>query len=281
LARKNSNFGMLQVLEIKGAQGERRYYLNDYLTQNTYDPVAKLSTSMFTDMLHGLARAYTTNITNVLCIGLGVGIVPMHFANEGCQVDIVEINPAVVPLAQQYFDLKPELLNITFGDGRYYVNRTFKKYDAIVLDAFLGESNPVHLMSREAFTAMRRILKPGGVLVINSFWSFVPNRDFFSASIDKTLQSVFKSVRIHNGGNGNLFFVASETPDLAMVHPPDLSKVHPDSLEYVKDAYDGIRLMKKEHGRVLTDDYNPVEFYDAANREAIRRQLAMGMKPMD
>src|SRR5439155_3640903 len=63
LARKNSNFGMLQVLEIKGEKGERRYYLNDYLTQNTYDPVVKLSTSMFTDMLHGLARAYTTSIT--------------------------------------------------------------------------------------------------------------------------------------------------------------------------------------------------------------------------
>ena len=29
-----------------------------------------------------------------------------------------------------------------------------------------------------------------------------------------------------------------------------------------------------QHGIVLTDDYNPVEFYDAANREDIRRGLA-------
>jgi len=28
-----------------------------------------------------------------------------------------------------------------------------------------------------------------------------------------------------------------------------------------------------DHGRVLTDDYNPVEFHDAANREATRKSL--------
>ena len=34
LYRKNSNFGLLQV--IQEAHGPLRYYLNDYLTQNTY-----------------------------------------------------------------------------------------------------------------------------------------------------------------------------------------------------------------------------------------------------
>jgi len=29
---------------------------------------------------------------------------------------------------------------------------------------------------------------------------------------------------------------------------------------------------------VLTDDYNPVEFYDAANREVIRRNLAQSQR---
>jgi hypothetical protein len=31
------------------------------------------------------------------------------------------------------------------------------------------------------------------------------------------------------------------------------------------------------HGIVLTDDYNPVEYYDAANRENLRKQLAQWM----
>jgi spermidine synthase len=234
---------------------------------------------MFTYMLHGLARAYTPKIQDVLCIGLGVGIVPMQFANEGCNVDVVEINPAVIPVGTRYFGFKPSKVSITVADGRYYVNRTKKKYDAIILDAFLGDSSPVHLFSREAFSSMRRILNPGGTLVMNTFWSFDSNRDFFSASIEKTLKNVFASVRIHKASNGNLFFVASDIPDLAIVHVPVLAHIHPSSVELVKEAFDGVRLMNPAHGRVLTDDYNPTEFYDAPNREALRRQLALSMRP--
>ena len=68
----------------------------------------------------------------------------------------------------------------------------------MALDAFLGESSPSHLMTREAFSAMRRVLKPGGVLVINSFGNFNPGRDFFTTSLYKTLTNVFTTVRIHN-----------------------------------------------------------------------------------
>src|SRR6185436_15244436 len=135
LTRRNSAFGLLQVLQENHTT--RRLYLSDYLTQNTYDTQSKQSMSMFTYMLHLLAHAYTPAVSNVLCIGLGIGIVPMEFAREGVSVDVVEINPAVVPLAQQYFGLEPQRLNITFGDGRYFVNQTKKQYDAIILDAFL------------------------------------------------------------------------------------------------------------------------------------------------
>jgi hypothetical protein len=33
-----------------------------------------------------------------------------------------------------------------------------------------------------------------------------------------------------------------------------------------------------EHGQILTDDYNPVDYYDAANREQLRRLLASRMR---
>src|SRR5436190_3147582 len=113
----NSNFGRLQVVDLE--DGAWRYYLNDNLTQNTYDPERKQSMSQFTYMLAGLARAYTTNIHDVLCIGLGVGIVPMYFAREGRSVDVVEINSAVVPVGVRFFDLDTNKLNITIDDGRH------------------------------------------------------------------------------------------------------------------------------------------------------------------
>ena len=68
--------------------GTLRLLSNDYLFQNSYDTARKQSTAAFTFALAGLARAYTTNINDVLCIGMGVGIVPMDFARRGARVDV-------------------------------------------------------------------------------------------------------------------------------------------------------------------------------------------------
>jgi spermidine synthase len=276
LFRGNSHFGLLQVLEVKS--NSRRHYVNDYLTQNTYDTAKKKSFSMFTYMLHGLARAYASKIDDVLCIGLGVGIVPMQFAREGARVDVAEINPDVVPLAQRFFDLEPEKLNLFFGDGRYFVDQTRKTFDAVVLDAFLGDSNPSHLMTREAFAGIRRILKPEGVLVINTFAGLDRGEDFFGGSLYKTLAAVFPSVRIHKSAGGNTLYVASPREKLEILNPPTYTDMHPEVVAEVREAFNTLREPDPRHGRILTDDYNPVEFYDAKNREQLRRNLAVRMR---
>ncbi|MEW6156531.1 MAG: fused MFS/spermidine synthase [Verrucomicrobiota bacterium] len=275
LVRKNSHFGLIQVLETKD---KRRFYLNDFLAQNIYDPVNKQSLTLFTYMLHHLARAYTPEIRDVLCIGLGVGIVPGEFVRDGARVDVVEINPAIVPVAQQYFDLQTNGLNIVFGDGRYLLNRPQKSYDTIILDAFLGDSSPVHLFSKEAFEAMRNCLKPNGTIVINCFGDFDPGRDFFIASIRKTIGAVFPQVRIHAIERGNVFVVASANPDLKILRRPDLEKIPASVRGEVAQAMDQIREPSLKRGFLVTDDYNPMEFYDAPNRERFRRQLAVGMQ---
>jgi spermidine synthase len=276
LFRGNSNFGLLQVIQQKDRP--QRYYLNDYLTQNTYDTSEQKSISMFTYMLHGLARAYAPRVDEVLCIGMGIGIVPMDFAREGAKVDVVEINPAVVPVAEKFFNFDRTKVNLHFGDGRYFVNRSAKQYDAVILDAFLGDSCPSHLMTSETFAAMRRILKPEGVLVINTFADPDLQVDFFSASLYKTLTNAFTSVRLHHGRNGNSLFVASARPTLSILHSPDHSHVYAGVREQVRDAFNSIREPNLEHGRILTDDYNPVEFYDAANRESLRKNLALSAR---
>lgn len=274
--RGNSNFGRLQVIDA--GNGTRRYYLNDYLVQNVYDPSEKKSTTLFTYMLHDLVRAYTRQLESTLCIGLGVGVVPTHLGREGVRVDAVEINPAVVPLGERYFGSQPDRFNLFIGDGRHFVNATTNRYDAVVLDAFLGDSSPSHLMTRESFAAMRRVLNPEGVLVINCFADFNPGGDFFGASLDKTLRQVFRSVRIHAAGNGNVFFVASDQEELRILHPPDFSQVHHSCRDQARAAFAGVVDANPNSGIVLTDDYNPVEFYDAANRERVRRHLAMAIR---
>ncbi len=220
----NSYFGKIQVFDHPN--GVVRLYSNDNLIQNTWDPVRKQSRSTFTFMLAGLARAYTTNVEDVLCIGMGVGIVPMDFARRGARVDVVEINPAVEPVAVRFFDLEPDRLQIAIDDGRHFLNRCRKQYDVVVLDAFLGYSSPSHLMTREAFASIRRVLRPGGVLVMNVFCELEPGRDFLAASLNKTLQSVFPGVRMHNDG-GQTYFVATDHAEPRFVHPPEPDLVHP------------------------------------------------------
>ncbi|MBI2948984.1 MAG: fused MFS/spermidine synthase [Verrucomicrobia bacterium] len=276
--RANSNFGLLQVTEDK--ETKRRDYYNDYLVQNIYDPIQKKSLALFTYALHQLSHAYTPRIQRALCIGLGVGIVPMQFAREGVKVDVVEINPGVVTVATNHFDCEIEKLNLFIGDGRHFVNETQEKYDTIILDAFLGDSSPSHLMTTNAFGAMRRILKENGTLVINSFGSFEAGRDYFTASLEKTLRWVFASVRAHSEGSGgtvNVFFVASDQPDLRPLKEPDFGTVHPFVRHRARNAYATARASDPTHGIVLTDDYNPIEFYDAATREEHRRSLALYM----
>jgi hypothetical protein len=186
-----------------------------------------------------------------------------------------------VPIAVRYFDFDPALVRLRIGDGRAFLNAApATNYDAVILDAFLGDSSPSHLMTREAFTSIRRTLKPDGALVINTFGDFSEGRDFLMASLDKTLKAVFPSVRIHSTGSGNVFFIGSNRPELTVLHPPDFSRVHSMVRSSAELAFSKQMAPDPKSGIVLTDDYNPVDFYDAVNREAWRKQLALSMKSM-
>lgn len=271
-ARVNSSFGLLQVVENEW--GTRRYFLHDLVTQNGYEPRSQRSASMFTYVLYGLARGYTSELRDALCIGMGIGIVPRQLAHDGVRVDVVEINPEVPRIAQHFFDFDTNQVRLYPGDGRYFLRTTTNQYDAVVLDAFVGESSPAHLMTQEAFAEMRRCLRPGGVLVINSFGDFTPGRDFFVSSLARTLEAVFGSVRIHAAHSGNVFFVASSEADLQVRRPVDFSDA-PDAVRAAAEgAYAGQREVAPGRGQVLTDGFNPVEFFDAGNREELRRRLA-------
>lgn len=273
--RKNSNFGHLQVVDDPG--GSRRFYLNDYLVQNTYDPRTRRSVSMFTYALHGLATVYRPRIDTALCIGMGVGIVPAKLAAEGARVEVVEINPTVVPVAREFFDLDTSAFTLTIGDGRQYLNRCTNRFDVVVLDAFLGEAAPSHLMTREAFGEIRRVLADDGVLVINCLGEVAQGRDFLTASMLRTLRSVYADVRMHSVTPTQVYYVASGRP-LERHRSMPLGDVHPAIEPRLRELLDSVPAIDAARGIVLTDDFNPAEYHDAENRELFRRYLVQGME---
>ena len=120
---------------------------------------------------------------------------------------------------------------------------------------------------------MRRVLKPDGVLVINTFAKLEGDQSFFGGSLQKTLAAAFSNVRIHGSWNGNTFFVASARTPLSFVNPAPMDRVLSGVKPLVDDAYTRIREADPMKGIVLTDDFNPVEYFDAPNREETRRRL--------
>jgi spermidine synthase len=114
---------------------------------------------------------------SVLIIGLGGGTIPRALTQlvPEAKIDVVEIDPAVVRVAKEYFRFSESPKVRAFAqDGRVFVKQALReqrKYDLVMLDAFDHEYIPEHLLTREFIQETRRLLAPGGVLVANTFSS--------------------------------------------------------------------------------------------------------------
>ncbi|MDX3895850.1 MULTISPECIES: spermidine synthase [Pusillimonas] len=112
---------------------------------------------------------------NILIIGLGGGTLPSALARilPEAVIDTVEIDPAVVKVAQAYFGYRPGPRQRVFvEDGREFVERARREgaaYDMVMLDAFDIDYIPAHLLTVEFLEQVKGILSSRGVLVANSF----------------------------------------------------------------------------------------------------------------
>ena len=112
---------------------------------------------------------------DILVIGLGGGSLPRALAGllPQAQIDLVEIDPAVVRVAADYFAFHAdERLHVYTEDGRSFVRRTARgprRYDLIMLDAYDHQYIPEHLLTEEFLREVRAIMRPGAVLAANTF----------------------------------------------------------------------------------------------------------------
>lgn len=103
-------------------------------------------------------------------IGLGTGTLAAY-GRPGDYYRFYEINPMVVELARTEFTFlkdSPAEVEVALGDARLSLERERpQRYDVLAVDAFSGDSIPVHLLTREAFHLYFRHLKPDGVLAVH------------------------------------------------------------------------------------------------------------------
>jgi hypothetical protein len=109
-------------------------------------------------------------------IGLGAGAIAAH-ARKGDVFRFYEIDPQVAAVAISDFTFlrdSPAQMDIALGDGRLTLEREpDQRFDVLAIDAFSGDSIPMHLLTREAMATYVRHLKPDGVIVFHATNRFV------------------------------------------------------------------------------------------------------------
>jgi len=107
-------------------------------------------------------------------VGLGVGTLST-LATAQDSIRYYEIDPQVEQIARAYFGYLKNgkaSTEVVLGDARISMQREYEnsgsnEFDVLVLDAFSGDSIPVHLLTEEAFDLYEKHLRNDGLLAIH------------------------------------------------------------------------------------------------------------------
>ncbi|QDL54157.1 fused MFS/spermidine synthase [Rhodoferax aquaticus] len=128
-------------------------------------------------------------------IGLGVGTLA-SYGRTGDYMRLYEIDPLVIEIAQKNFSYLARTqakTDIVLGDARLQLElEPSQQFDVLVVDAFSGDSVPIHLLTQEAFAQYMRHLKPNGVLAVHITNRFLDLRPV----VQTAAQQFGKAVRL-------------------------------------------------------------------------------------
>jgi spermidine synthase len=198
----------------------------------------------------------------ILIIGLGGGTLSLALEKlaPDAQIDTVEIDPAVVSVAQSYFGFHADSrIHVFEQDGRAFVRqavRAGRHYDLIMLDAYDTQYIPEHMLTREFLLEVRSVLTPGGIVAANTFSA---SQLYSNESV--TYRGVFGE--FYNLRQANRIILASSGPLPAMEQVTRNSRRFTDA--FVPLGVSPAALLGRfsrqvdwdEKARPLTDQYSP------------------------
>ncbi len=137
---------------------------------------------------------------NIGMIGLGPGALAAY-AKDYQSIEFFELDPDVFKLANKYFTYlrnSEAKIHITYGDARINLDKIPpKSFDLLIVDAFNGDSIPIHLLTVQALKKYKEYIQDKGIIL------------FHSSNRHLDLLPVFKSnakvVGAYCSGNANGF----------------------------------------------------------------------------
>jgi len=110
---------------------------------------------------------FTTHRVGV--VGLGVGTLSAY-GKKGEEMDFFELDPDIAVFVNifDYLQNSCAKLNFFFDDARIALRKTPREhYDILVIDAFSGDSVPVHLLTTDAILEYKTHMKDKGLILFH------------------------------------------------------------------------------------------------------------------
>jgi predicted membrane-bound spermidine synthase len=204
-----------------------------------------------------------------LVLGLGGGIISKQLSEiNQFEVDGVELDERIIGISKKYFGSANPNTKFYNDDSRHFIRKSGKKYDMVIFDLFSGEITPSHSLSLETFEQTKRILNPGGSIVIN-FNGFIDGKEGLSTrSICKTMLAAGYQLKV---------FATNETDIstrnilvIGHLQPIDLDKISihvktETGEEYrIKDHLLDMSQVDLEDAILITDDKPSLEWINQA-----------------
>ena len=213
-----------------------------------------------------VGMAYPEKVERVLEIGVGGGSTISYLARTYPQIEIdaAELDPVVIDFARKYFFVEEsDRVRLHVRDGRIYLLRSKGGYDMALIDAYRGPFVPFHLLTKEFYELVSARLAPGGVVLQN----VDPGTMLFDSAV-ATIASVFETVEVYQA-SGNYVILAHHGPRKS---DAELARRAAALDDAYKPRYTLTEMIKQRRaaatggGRVLTDDFAPVEALKATER---------------
>jgi predicted membrane-bound spermidine synthase len=254
--------GYWHALQLNEGQGIHSLYNPNYYEYPLVDGVWDyfLIAPYFNDPPH-----LEGNVGSLLLIGSAAGTIAKSFSEiyGPIPIDGVEIDPGILEVGRQWFDMNEPNLTVHAQDGRYFLANTSHTYDMIAVDAYRPPYIPFHLTTQEFFQEIYEHLNDDGVMVINAGRT---TTDYSLVDVlGSTMNSVFPSVYVldvpdYGSPLGNSLIIATKQPtrlenfehNVAQLEHPLLQRVAARALN------SGVRDFEST-GVVFTDDKAPVE----------------------
>jgi spermidine synthase len=196
-------------------------------------------------------------VQSALVLGGAALTLPVAFSRwrPDMRIDVVEIDPVVTELAEEYFTYSrvdyPNI-RVIHDDARVYLRESTKAYDLIYLDVFdhLG-TMPWTVVTVEAFTEMADDLEPDGLFMANVISPLDGPGVAFLERLEATLDEVFP-----------WWVIYPATPEADVLSMQNLIVVASRDSTALPE-FDWPTVFEEPVGPPLTDAWAPVEYLQA------------------